>query len=829
MKRALLYIMAFVAVLPAAAQSLWPEPTPEARPGARWWWMGSAVTEAGLTWNMEQYAAKGIGTLEITPIYGVQGNEANEVDHLSARWMELYRHAVREGERLGIRIDLNNGTGWPWGSPAVSAQDAAQKLVVAGGQRSVQPTKQKVKRAAPGGEGWVLDHFSARAVEDYLTRFADSMASGPWPAMLFNDSYEVYGADWTPGFEREFERRRGYRIEDHWDEFLAPDSARTDIGRRIMADYRRTLGELLLENFTERWTAWAHAHGSLTRNQAHGSPANLIDIYAAVDTPEAEGFGMTDFGIAGLRRDSLVRPNDSDLSMLKYASSAAHITGKRFTGAETFTWLTEHFRTSLCQMKPDLDLLFCAGVNRVIYHGTTYSPPEAAWPGWKFYASVDMSPTNSIWHDVDALNAYVARCQSMLQWGTPDNDFLLYFPVHDLWHEQSGRLMMFDIHKMAQRAPRFIAAVNTILDAGYDADYISDAFLLSTRYEAGEIITEGGARYRAIVVPGAQRMPVETLRHLTELAGQGARVIFLDRLPCDVPGFHRYKERQQEFKAILEENTPTIDRDLSEYDIAAEELGSLHGLRFIRRRNPDGHHYFVAALRPEGFAGWVTLSVPATGAVLLDPMDGASGQAATRITKGKLQVYLDIPSGGSIFIRTFERPLPADAPRWSYYRPSATAIALDDWRMTLGEATMQGPGSWTREASLRDTMGTATYRTQVQIPETGEWLLDLGDVRESARVRVDGREVAVLWAVPFRTRLSLSEGVHRIEVEVTSLPANRIAAMDRRGERWRIFEDINMVKLNYVAGDYAHWKPLPAGLLGPVRLTKLVTDTIYDR
>lgn len=72
-------------------------------------------------------------------------------------------------------------------------------------------------------------------------------------------------------------------------EFLNP--VRTDTTARILSDYRETLAELLLENFTRQWTEWAHRGGSLTRNQAHGSPGNLIDLYATVDIPECEGFG----------------------------------------------------------------------------------------------------------------------------------------------------------------------------------------------------------------------------------------------------------------------------------------------------------------------------------------------------------------------------------------------------------------------------------------------------------------------------------------------------------------------------------------------------------
>ena len=107
-----------------------------------------------------------------------------------------------------------------------------------------------------------------------------------------------------------------------------------------------------------------------------------------------------------------------------------------------------------------MDLMFLSGVNRMYFHGTTYSPIDAEWPVRKFYASIDMSPTNSICRDAPTFFSYITRCQSFLQMGQPDNDFLLYLPVYDMWYEQDGRLLMFDIHSMKKRAPRFIEAVN---------------------------------------------------------------------------------------------------------------------------------------------------------------------------------------------------------------------------------------------------------------------------------------------------------------------------------------------------------------------------------
>ena len=91
-------------------------------------------------------------------------------------------------------------------------------------------------------------------------------------------------------------------------------------------------------------------------------------------------------------------------------------------------------------MKFLVDDLFLCGVNNIFYHGTCYSPDEAGWPGWLFYASTEMNPRNSIWRDAPALNDYVARCQSILQSGKSDNDILLYWPIYDFWNDPAGQL-----------------------------------------------------------------------------------------------------------------------------------------------------------------------------------------------------------------------------------------------------------------------------------------------------------------------------------------------------------------------------------------------------
>ncbi len=838
-----LLLSLFLSTTAFAQQSLWPKAAPEAKPFSRWWWLGSAVDEKNLDILLDEYAKAGLGGLEITPIYGVQNNDANDIQFLSARWMQILKFLNNKGDKVGLKIDMNTGTGWPFGGPLVSVEDAACKADFdKDGKLIVGKTKQKVKRAAPGGEGFVIDHFSKPAVEHYLDRFTKAFAeSGArYPHNFFNDSYEVYGASWTPTLFDEFKKRRGYDLAKYNDllrkvfdskseaaKALTVDE-NSDQSRRIISDYRQTLGELLLENFTKTWTSWAHEHGTVTRNQAHGSPGNLIDIYAAVDIPECEGFGLSQFGIKNLRQDSLVRKNYSDLSMLKYASSAAHISGKNLTSSESFTWLTEHFRTSLSQCKPEIDLFMTAGINHMYFHGTCYSPVDDPWPGWKFYASVDMSPTNSIWKDAPEMFQYITRCQSFMQMGQPDNDFLVYVPIYDMWQENGGGLLMFDIHKMDRLAPKFIASINSIVKQGYDCDYISDNFIRSLTFQNGMLRTEGGAEYKGLVVPGAKLMPHDVLAKLLSLAKQGATIVFLDQFPDDVPGYGDLKARRKAFRKIAKQLPKYCASSLIALSAVPEEMKTKYGLSAIRRKNDTGYHYFISSLQDKDVSSWMSLGVDAEEVVWFNPMNGEVKKAMTRKQDGKTQVYIHLASGESCILQTYNNAsaAPQNLKDDKLFQPTGKKIVLDkDWTLsfpTLKKDTLiNRPCSWTKlgDAELDSLAGSGIYTVNIDIePEiiqsSNHLILKLGDVRESARVTVNGKHVGTLWAVPFEIDVTdyVKSGCNTLEVEVTNLPANRIAALDRKGIPWRKYKEINLVDLDYKKTGYGHWQLMESGL-----------------
>lgn len=422
----------------------WPPVTSTMKPWAYNWWLGSAVDRPNLARELVRDHAAGLGGIHIIPIYGAKGAEDRYIPYLSPKWMDTLDFTVTEAKKLGMGVDMTLGTGWCFGGPNVPQGQACMRpdarvfnisegkslsssfrrddleALVAygpngktvdltdrvgpsgtvawqaqGGEWTVyavsgRATRTPVKRAAPGGEGPMLNPFYGEAIRHYLDRFSDAFANyhGAMPRAVYQDSYE-YQSQWSPDLFAEFQQRRGYRLQDHLPELFG--KARDDRAARVKCDYRETISDMMVENFMPPWVNWAHDHGMLTRDQAHGSPGNLLDLYAAADMPETEMFSR-----------------DREMLVCKFASSAGHVAGRKLISSETGTWLAEHFTETLGEMKQLIDEMFLSGINHVFYHGTCYSPDDAAWPGWLFYAATEMNPRNPIWHDVPALNAYIA-------------------------------------------------------------------------------------------------------------------------------------------------------------------------------------------------------------------------------------------------------------------------------------------------------------------------------------------------------------------------------------------------------------------------------------
>lgn len=867
----------------------WPKVSCETRPWTRWWWLGSAVEPAEITRELEAFASAGIGGVEICPIYGAVGAESRFVPYLSGAWVSALEHTLKEAARLGMKVDLTTGTGWPFGGSQVDESIASSNLssyrkVLQSGQKLVERLPkgrlicllaesagqridlspsvrdgqlewttpagdwtvrglfttapiQKVKRAAPGGEGNVLDPFSPEAMDRYFQPFEKALAGlGPLqPRAHFHDSFEYYQAAWTPLFEDRFEKRRGYSLQSQLAAFQGDGAAETV--SRVRSDYRLTLDELHRE-YLQRWHDRVKAAGSITRNQAHGSPGNLLDHYAVSEIPETEIFQDV---------------SEDQIPMLRFASSAAHLSGRRLSSCESFTWLDEHFQVKPRKLKDAADFVFLSGANHLFFHGIPYSPPDAGWPGWLFYASTHMGENGGLWRDLPAFSAYLRRCQSVLQEGSPSADALLYFPMEDIRARDEGMLPLLTVHDQAKWLwpTPFYKTSMELWAAGHPFDFVSDRLLEKAVVENGRILL-GGNRYPVLNLSGVQRIPLETMRKVLSLADAGATVVFTGGLPADVPGFAAHDERLAELLRLIKPLSGgrsevafgsgrilleggSLVGALKRLEIRAETM-TASGLRFVRRSTGSGYHYFIVNRSPERFSGIVRPSVPFRSALLLDPWsDAGAGKLAISGNGRESGFQLELDPGESCVVRTFT-DLEVDAPSLVVDVPAGDPVGLNGpWVIDFIEGgpslpkslTIERTACWTAGAveELKAFSGTARYRTSVRMgdPQATRWMLDLGTVAETARVTVNGRSAGVSWAPPHRLEVSglLKQGDNTIEVEVTNLAANRIADLDRRGVPWKRFHEINFVNLAYKPFDASAWPVIDSGLAGPVRLLPL--------
>ena len=878
----------------AGARSIldWPVATREAKPWTRWWWLGSAVDEPNLTREIAALDSAGFGGVEVTVIYGARGADSAYIPYLTPRWVEVVRHAAAEAGRRGMGLDLPQGSGWRIGGPPVQPAAANQSLAItvdsvpgdAVWQRDLAgrridaivaveedgrrvrieaprtgPAQWKapagrwtvytagtrfsgdnVKRPAPGGEGPALDPFSAAATERYLQLFAERTAAWPRGTIrsYFHDSFE-YTGDGSSELFPFFRARRGYDLADE----LPALAGRGDTAHvaRVQSDYRQTLDEMLLEHFVTKLTSWSHGRGALMREQAHGSPGNLLDLYAASDIPETEIFGV-------------IGSPDADPLINKFASSAAHVAGRRLASAESFTWLGEHFTGTLADMKQAADGMFLAGINHLVYHGTAYSPATAEWPGWQFYASMELNPRNAIWRDLPAFNRYVTRVQSLMQEGIADGDVLMYWPIWDNWHDPSRRRMDFRVHDPVWFNGRPFGKLARALHLnGVGVDYVSDRQLAANVSVVDGRLHTAGGHWSALVVPNAQRMPPQTFSRLLELARAGATVIFVGPLPSDVPGAWRVRERRDTLyaaqRALAWREAPGyrfaavgrgtvfagdhVELLFPAAGIRRDPLADQSGLRVVRRSVGDEGRYFAVAHAPVD--RWIDVDGSPAAVALLDPMTGRTGLARLRTVRGRTQAFVQLAPGNSLIIRTSPRPVRGEA--WRYGRLSGPLAELRGrWTVTFLEGGPALPKPFTSDTVTTWTgrgdedadrfAGTARYSVTFDAPDTASrHLLTLGTVHESARVWLNGRELGVLIEPFFAVETGPLRATDNVlEVEVTNLSANRVRDLDRRGAPWKIFRDINFVGIDYRPFDASRWPVRRSGLPGPVTLQPIDGD-----
>jgi hypothetical protein len=474
-----------------------------------------------------------------------------------------------------------------------------------------------------------------------------------------------------------------------------------------------------------------------------------------------------------------------------------------------------------------------------------------------------VTPSNPLWRDFPTLNRYAARIQSFLQRGRSDNDILFYYPIYDRFATTGESLLQhFDGTLQPFEGTAFAAGAELMQSEGFAFDFISDRQLQDVTFDSG-YLHSAGANYQTVVIPECRYMPLETLAHAVALAEEGATIVFYRGVPHSVPGLGNLAKRSVAFKRLVDriEFAPStedgvqearlgkgrmligddLDHVLKYAEIRREPLVE-DALAFIRRQDADGGVYFLVNPTDSSIAGWIPLATPFRSVGIFNPMSGHTGLANVRTDDhGIRQVFVQTRPGESLLLRTYDTELAG--PPYRYYRKIGPPHHLGDtWkiRFIAGGPTLPDEihsdtlRSWTEftDAALRAFSGTASYTHTFSAPDEATadaYELDLGDVRESAVVYLNGQELGTLIGPTYQLIIPQDamrmRSDNRLEIRVSNRMANRIADLDRRGVPWKKFYNINFPawlpenRNERNLFDASAWDPQASGLLGPVALT----------
>jgi hypothetical protein len=745
----------------------------------------------------------------------------------------------------------------------------------------------RVAPATPEGSGLECDKLDDQVVRYHLDQYVGKLIerAGPVAGKTFAamevDSWECGIQNWTAGMEQRFRERLGYDLVPFLPTLLEGWIVENaDVSERVLWDWRRFLADQFAERYFGVVARWAKDKGLTYVGESTGRQAYLYDVSWIRNSDVTMGeFWLDDGPGQGVRVDN------------KVASSIAHTTGKRIIASESYTaspgaarWQNHPF-----SIKALGDRAFCAGVNQFVFHTFAHQPYSAPGPGFTFASwGLNFNRANTWWEVGRAWMEYLTRCNQMLREGQPVAD-VLWFVGEDV----PNRIAWRD-------------ELRPVLPGGYDFDGCDAQALLEARVENGRIVLPGGTGYRILLLPHLKTMRPAVLGKVAELARAGATVLgprpeqspslrdlgdgdaVVHRLAGDLWGGHVASGIS--FEELFQRINLPPDFD---WKAAASDAAVL----YVHRRTADADIYFLSNQRCRREDLTATFRVGDRAPELWDPATGEITRPGVfRVAAGRTELPLRLEPNGSVFV-VFRGPLPARhgvamepgpaAPAIEIERTTdggmsarcwksgpATLVFSEGSRAAIEAAAVPEPlvvtGPWQvtfppnlgapaavqlnelgslsehTEPGIRHFSGTATYRATCEAPrfatEGLQTFLDLGDVQVIAEVRLNGRDLGILWKPPFRIDVSgvLKPGANELEVRVTTLWPNRMigdAALpddvtwksDRRNlsypanwPEWLVQgapRTSGRVTFCTRKGVYEKDEPLlPSGLLGPVRL-----------
>jgi hypothetical protein len=698
----------------------------------------------------------------------------------------------------------------------------------------------------PLGTGLECDKMSKEALERHFDGFLAKLISDVGPKVgktlmaTHVDSWELGTQNWTPKFREEFVARRGYDPLPYYPALLGRVVQSAEVSERFLWDFRKTLADLIADNYFGHLRALAEKHGMGLSVEAYGS-GNFDDMQCA----SRASIPMAEFWTRPSNQGNQPRW----LEKAKQASSVGHTNGCKIIGAESFTAYPyeDSWQNHPYKLKNIGDEFFTLGINRFIIHRYAMQPWMDRWPGMTFgHWGTNFERTQTWFEQGRAWIAYLTRCQYLLQEGKFIGD-LCYF----IGQDAPNRLLRRD-------------SLNPKPPTGYDFDGCSaETILRRMSVEAGCIVLPGGMSYRLLILPPRQSMTPEVLHKLRDLAQEGAWI--LGPKPEKSPSLANYPQCDEEVRKLAGElwgdtnspgekavgkgkvfwgKTPAEILRFLNVPPDVEFRGRAGGGPWIHRCVGETDVYFVSNQSDDFTSITATFRVGGKIPELWQPDSGKIEPALLwqPTSDGRTTVDLQFDPRGSVFVVFRESagktdPLVAVSRNGEPLSGAPTSAEMVNWKGnacllarqggTYESKTLSGkilsrqvpepppalalsgpwnlrfpPGwgapdsitldeliSWPQHENdgVKYFSGTAAYSKTIEIPadrfaEGTALMLDLGKVAIIAEVKLNGKELGILWKPPFRLDVTdfAKPGTNRLEVRVTNLWVNRLIGDERK-------------------------------------------------
>ena len=674
-----------------------------------------------------------------------------------------------------------------------------------------------VTRPAPEpGLGFECDKFDTTAFNTHFDEYIGKLiqkvgprrkgVNGGW-TMIHMDSWEMGAQNWTGKLREEFQKRRGYDPFPFLPAYTGRIVGSLELSERFLWDLRQTSLELILENHAGHFKKLGRRHGlKLSIEPYDMNPASDLDLGAVADVPMCE-FWTKGFGF------------NSSFSCIE-ATSIAHVHGMPVVAAEAFTaGRKEAWRKYPGNVKNQGDWAFCMGINKFVYHTFAHKPlGEEYRPGMTMGPyGVHWDRGQTWWPMASAYHHYVTRCQHILRQGRTVADILYLTP--------EGAPHVF-------RPPLSALEGDDVLPdkRGYNFDGCSPIALIEKASVVNNrIVFPGGASYSLLVLSDFETMTPDLLEKIESLVKAGA--VIVGPPPVKSPSLSNYPECDQKVRSLaeiiwggLETPNRLTERkygngkiywggifsaeDTTElyphYDVTAEllrkmgmneDFKSSGSIRYTHRTTNEQDIYFISNRTNRIVLDTCTFRVESGTPELWDPVTGETRLLPEFYYQDECTLIpVKLDKNQSFFIlfpnsKKKEKELASGINNF----PEIETISEIEGRWTVSfDPKWGGPEKiifdkledWSKrpEEGIKYYSGIATYNKSFDFPEldksknNAELYLDFGEVKNLAKIRLNGKDLGIIWTSPWRVKITdvVKAKGNQLEIEVVNLWANRL-------------------------------------------------------